>query len=98
MFFRFASDCGCEQRMKSGKYAAVTLFLAVPQIAAKSCNSRKRLKMLDVTRNYPSFAAPNSKTYAVNYAVLVCTRSTAMHSAQGGRLGLPGFPTMHERR
>ena len=29
--------------MKSGDYAVLTLFVAVPQVAAKSCNSRKRL-------------------------------------------------------
>ena len=36
-------DAGGEQRMKSGSYAVLTLFFAVPQSAAKSCNSRKRL-------------------------------------------------------
>jgi len=77
-------DSGCEQRMESGKYAVITLFFAVLQIAENSCSSRKRLKMLEVRRNYPSFAASNSKTYAVNYAVLVGVINNFVRNSQIG--------------
>src|SRR5215813_10540548 len=54
-------DSGCEQRMESGKYAVITLFFAVLQIAENSCSSRKRLKMLEVRRNYRRSQLPIRK-------------------------------------
>src|SRR5262249_54067152 len=70
--------------MESGRYAVLTLLFAVLQIAENSCSSRKRLKMLEVRRNYPSFAASNSKTYAVNYAVLVGVINNFVRNSQIG--------------
>ena len=70
--------------MESGRYAVLTLLFAVLQIAENSCNSRKRLKMLEVRRDYPSFVASNSNTYAVNYAVLAGVINNFVRNSQIG--------------